>query len=45
MLVAVSAAASLGCTVSAFEILPLLFYPYALAAFSVIYIIFGAVKK
>ena len=45
MLVAVSAATSLGCTVSAFDILPMLFYPYALAVCSVVYIIFGAAKQ
>ena len=45
MLVAVSTAMSLGSTVSAFEILPCLFYPYALLAASVVYILFSAGKK
>ena len=45
MLVAVSAAASLGSKVSAFEIIPLLFYPYALAVCSVVYIIIGGIRK
>ena len=45
MLVAVSAAASLGSKVSAFEIIPYLFYPFLLAVCSVVYIIVGGVKK
>lgn len=45
MLVAVSAAVSLGVTVSAFDVLPFLFYPYALAVCSVVYILLGAVKQ
>ena len=45
MLVAVSTAMSLGCTISAFEILPCLLYPYALAVCSLVYIIFGAAKR
>ena len=45
MLVAVSTAMSLGSTVSAFEILPCLFYPYALLAASMVYILFSAGKK
>jgi Na+/H+ antiporter NhaC len=45
MLVAVSAAASLGSKVSAFEIMPFLFYPFLLAVCSVVYIIVGGVKK
>ena len=45
MLVAVSTAMSLGCTISAFEILPCLFYPYALAVCSLVYIIFGAAQR
>lgn len=45
MLVAVSAAVSLGVTVSAFDILAFLFYPYALAVCSVVYILLGAVKQ
>ena len=45
MLVAVSTAMSLGSTVSAFEIIPCLFYPYALLISSMVYIIFSAGKK
>ena len=45
MLVALSAAASLGSKVSAFEIMPFLFYPFLLAVCSVVYIIIGGVKK
>jgi Na+/H+ antiporter NhaC len=45
MLVAVSAAASLGSKVSAFEIMPFLFYPFLLAVCSAVYIIVGGVKK
>ena len=45
MLVAVSAAMSLGSTVSAFEILPCLFYPYVLAICSLAYIVFSAARK
>ena len=45
MLVAVSTAVSLGFTVSAFEIIPVLFYPYALLVSSMVYIILGAGKK
>ena len=45
MLVAVSTAVSLGFTVSAFEIIPVLFYPYALTVSSLVYIILGAGKK
>ena len=44
MLVAVSTAISLGSTVSAFEIIPFLFYPMALAVTSLIYILLGARK-
>ena len=44
MLVAVSAAASLGSKVSAFEIIPYLFYPFLLAVCSVVYIIIGGVR-
>lgn len=44
MLVAVSAAASLGSKVSAFEIIPFLFYPFLLAVCSLTYIIVGGVK-
>lgn len=45
MLVAVSTAISLDMSISAFEILPCLFYPYALLASSLVYIIFSAGKK
>lgn len=45
MLVAVSAVASLGCKVSAFDILPFLFYPYALAVCSMIFIIAGGMRR
>ena len=45
MLIAVSTAISLGCTVSAFDILPCLFYPYLLAVSSMVYIIIGAGKN
>ena len=45
MLVAVSTAMSLGVTVSAFEIMPCLFYPYMLLACSLVYILWGAGKK
>ena len=45
MLLAISAAAALDSTVSAFEILPCLFYPYMLAIASMVYILFGAGKQ
>ena len=45
MLVAVSTAISLGSTISSFEIIPCLFYPYILALSSMVYIIWGAGKK
>ena len=45
MLVALSAAASLGSRISAFEIMPFLFYPFLLAVCSVVYIIIGGIKK
>lgn len=45
MLVAISTAMSLGSSVSAFEIIPCLFYPYLLAVSSLIYIFLGAGKK
>ncbi len=45
MLVAVSAAASLGSKVSAFEIIPFLFYPFLLAVCSLVYIIVGGIRK
>ena len=44
MLVALSAAASLGSKISAFEIMPFLFYPFLLAVCSVVYIIVGGVR-
>lgn len=45
MLIAVSTALSLGATVSAFDIIPCLFYPYMLAVSSLIFILLGAGKK
>ena len=45
MLLAVSAAAELGGVVSAFDIMPKLFYPFVLAACSMIYILFAAGKQ
>ena len=45
MLVAVSTAISLGSTVSAFDVIPCLFYPFILAATSIVAIIIGAKKK
>ena len=45
MLVAVSTAVSLGNTISAFEIIPSLFYPFMLLISSMVYIIFSAGKK
>ena len=45
MLVAVSTAMSLGADVTAFEILPLLFYPYMLAITSIVYILITGRKK
>ena len=45
MLIAVSTAVSLGCSVSAFEILPCLFYPYILAVCSIVYIVVSAGKS
>lgn len=41
MLVAVSTAAEMGVSVSAFEVLPMLFYPYMLLVSSVIFILIG----
>ena len=38
MLVAISACATLGYTVSAFEIIPLLFYPFLLLVSSLVFI-------
>ena len=45
MLVAVSTAISLGCAVSAFDVIPCLFYPFVLAGTSIVAIIIGAKKK
>lgn len=45
MLIAISAAATLGYQVSAFEILPYLFYPMLLAVASIIYIYFEKIEK
>ena len=45
MLVAISQAAVLGASVSAFEIIPRLFYPYLLCLSSLIFIFIGAGKK
>ncbi|MBE6929108.1 MAG: Na+/H+ antiporter NhaC family protein [Ruminococcaceae bacterium] len=45
MLIAVSTAINLGSTISAFDVLPSLFYPYVLALCSLVYIIWGAGKK
>ena len=45
MLIAVSAAVQLGASVSAFEIIPVLFYPYLLCLSSLIYMFLGAGKK
>jgi len=44
MLLAVSACSELGFTVSAFEIIPFLFYPFILAAASLVYILIGKGK-
>ena len=45
MLIAVSTAIELGATVSAFEIIPNLFYPYILFVASIVYMIIGAIKN
>ena len=45
MLIAVSTAMALDATVSAFEIIPFLFYPYLLAVSSLVFIFVGAGKK
>lgn len=45
MLVAVSAAASLGVSVTAFEIIPLMFYPYMLLLSSLVFMFFVPEKK
>ena len=39
MLVAISACSTLSYTVSAFEIIPLLFYPFILCLFSLLFIL------
>ena len=44
MLIAVSAAASLGAEVSAFQIIPFLFYPFLLALSSMLFILLGSKK-
>ena len=45
MLIAVATAISLGCNVSAFQIIPFLFYPFLLAVSSLLFIAFYRVKK
>ena len=45
MLIAVSTAVALGAQISAFDILPCLFYPYLLAVSSIIFILLGARNK
>lgn len=45
MLVAISSAATLGCTVSAFEIIPYLFYPFLLCLSSLVFIFVIPEKK
>ena len=45
MLVAISAAAELGCNVSAFDIIPCLFYPYLLLASVLVFIFFIRKEK
>ena len=45
MLVAISAAAELGCSVSAFDIIPCLFYPYMLLISSLVFIFFIRKEK
>lgn len=45
MLVAISAAMALGTTVSAFEIIPYLFYPCLLAVSSIVFILLSSGKK
>ena len=44
MLIAVSTALDLGGTVTAFQVIPYLFYPYLLAVSSLVYILLGAGK-
>jgi len=45
MLIAVSTATDLGSGVSAFQVIPCLFYPYLLAVSSVVYILLGAGRQ
>ena len=45
MLIAVSTAMELGCSISAFDVLPCLFYPYILAVSSLAFILIGAKRK
>ena len=45
MLIAVSTAMELGCSISAFDVLPCLFYPYLLAVSSLVFIFIGAKKE
>ena len=45
MLIAVSTAMELGCSISAFDVLPCLFYPYLLAVSFLVFIFIGAKKK
>ncbi len=45
MLVAISAATALGKTISAFEIMPCLFYPYLLCISSLVFIVVNGKKK
>jgi len=45
MLIAVSTSVSLGCTVSAFEVIPCLFYPFLLAVSSIVFILLWAGKQ
>lgn len=45
MLLAISAAVALDCTVAAFDVIPFLFYPFFLAVTSVLYIAFGKHPK
>jgi Na+/H+ antiporter NhaC len=45
MLIAVSAAVTLGCQITAFDIIPFLFYPFLLGVSSLVFILLGARKK
>ena len=45
MLVAVSTAVSLECTITAFDVIPFLFYPFLLGISSLIFILLGGRKK